>query len=88
MEMETGEADRLKGYKGVEAEKIGKEVDQRTMRRLIDPRKPTTEEVDEHELTHLPYRNWCPIRVMAKGKELHHRKSTDEPRGLSEYSFD
>ena len=25
---------------------------------------------------------------MAKGKELDHRKSIDEPRGLSEYSFD
>ena len=55
---------------------------------MIDPRKPTQEEVDEHELTHLPYRNWCPICVRGKGKELDHRKSIDEPRGLSEYSFD
>ena len=51
--------------------------DSREMRRLVDPRRPSQEEVDEHELTHLPYRNWCPICVKAKGKELNHRKSIE-----------
>ena len=77
-------------FGGQEVKRIGKEDDERTdaVKRLVDPRKPTKDEVDYHELFHLPYRNWCPLCVRAKGKELDHRKSLDEPRGLSEYSFD
>ncbi len=55
---------------------------------MIDPRRPMKQEVDDHELTHVPYRNWCPICVRAKGKELDHRKSAEEPRGLSEYALE
>ena len=73
---------------GEEAVKKDRGEDGREVRRMIDPRRPTKQEVDDHELTHVPYRNWCPICVRAKGKELDHRKSTEEPRGLSEYSFD
>ena len=87
MEAEDGE-EKKGSFKAVDAERKGKEEDGRDMRKLIDPRRPTKEEVDEHDLTHLPYRNWCPICVKAKGKELDHRKSIDEPKGLSEYSFD
>ena len=28
-------------------------------RKLLDPKLPTRQEVEEHCLTHLPYRNWC-----------------------------
>ena len=28
---------------------------------------PSKEEYDRHCLTHVPYRNWCPICVQAKG---------------------
>ena len=59
------------------------------VKRLLDPRLPSKEEVKEHELSgHLPYRNWCPICVKAKGKDLDHRKDAGESRGLAEYSFD
>jgi hypothetical protein len=54
----------------------------------LDPRKPNQKEVDEHELTHLPYRNWCDICVKCKGKDLDHRKAVEEERGVSEYAFD
>ena len=83
-EVEEGNINKF----GEEAERIKRSGDQRYMKKLIDPRKPTQEEVDDHELTHLPYRNWCPVCVRAKGRELDHRKSIEEPRGLSEYSFD
>ena len=62
--------------------------DKRKVHKLVDPRKPTQEEVDEHELTHIPYRNWCPVCVRCRGKDLDHRKSVDEVRGVSEYAFD
>ena len=58
------------------------------MKRLIDPRLPTEEEVEHHKLTHLPYRNWCPECVKAKGKDLDHRGAVDKERRLSEYCFD
>ena len=91
MELEADEEE--KGdfiLEGKDAVRVGKEDEDRRdeVRSLIDPRKPTKEEVELHDLFHLPYRNWCPLCVMAKGKELDHRKSIDEPRGLSEYSFD
>ena len=71
-----------------EAEKLEAKEDSRKLRNLADPRKPTQAEVDEHNLSHLPYRNWCVICVKTKGRDLDHRKSIEEDRGLSEYSFD
>ena len=34
-----------------------------------DPGCPTREEVERHNVTHLPYRSWCPVCVQARGKE-------------------
>ena len=31
-----------------------------------DPGSATQAEIDEHDKTHLPYRSWCPVCVMAK----------------------
>ena len=62
--------------------------DKRAVRNLCDPRLPTEAEVDEHDLTHIPYRNWCPICVRCRGKDLDHRKAVGEGRGVSEYAFD
>mgnify|MGYP001254926542 CR=1 FL=1 len=62
--------------------------DGREVKRLGGPRRPTEMEVEDHERTHLPFRNWCSHCVKGKGKDLDHRKSIEEERGLSEYSFD
>ena len=40
------------------------------------------------ELKHLPYRNWGPACVKAKGKDLDNRGAVDKERKLSEYCFD
>ena len=51
---------------------------ERGMRRVVklqDPRRPTEEEVKEHELTHLPFRNWCKHCVAGKGTETPCRRS-------------
>ena len=37
-----------------------------------DPGSASQSEIDEHDKTHLPYRSWCPVCVMAKGKEDGH----------------
>eukprot|EP00435_Cladocopium_sp_Y103_P020287 s1005_g4.t4 len=36
------------------------------------PYTPTPQEVQEHNLTHLPYRNWCPICVQGRGRATNH----------------
>ena len=72
---------------GAEGEKIKAEKE-RKLQKLGDPRKPTQAEVDDHDRTHLPYRNWCPHCVQAKGKDRDHRKPMEEERGLNEFSFD
>ena len=45
-----------------------------------DPGNPTTEEVDNHFVTHFPYRSWCPVCVMAKGKEEAHFRSKEKEK--------
>ena len=43
------------------------------MRKMGDPKLPTQEEVDEHNIRgHSPYRSWCPLCVEAMGKDMAH----------------
>ena len=35
---------------------------------LPSPCKPCLREVEEHNATHLPYRNWCPVCVKSRGR--------------------
>ena len=74
--------------KGVEGEKIKAEKEAEGVKEILDPRKPTAKEVESHNRTHLPYRNWCPHCVRAKGKDLDHRRAVEGVRGLIEFSFD
>ena len=56
---------------------------------LRSPMKPSKEDVEKHCATHLPYRNWCPVCVKAKGREdAHARSSDDEKPGLPVVSMD
>ena len=36
--------------------------------------KPSKREVEEHMLTHIPFRDWCPHCVRGKSKATPHRK--------------
>ena len=40
---------------------------------IVAPYSPRQPEIDRHNLTHLPFRSWCPICVKAKGKATGHR---------------
>ena len=60
----------------------------RNPRKLLDPKLPSQQEVDEHCLTHLPYRNWCPYCVQGKGKSAPHFKRLPRTDGLTEIHFD
>ena len=73
---------------GAEGERIRAERDAERVRNVTDPRKPTEREIESHNRTHLPYRNWCPHCVRAKGKDMDHRRAVGDERILPEYSFD
>ena len=39
-----------------------------------DPRKPSQEEIESHNATHVPFRDWCPHCVKGREKDEPHRK--------------
>ena len=54
----------------------------------LDPKEPTKEEREEHEKTHLPYRNWCRHCVRGQGKEEPCRRSTSDDPNVPEIHMD
>ena len=57
--------------------------EERKPRRVADPTKPTKKEIEEREITNLPYRSWCWACMHGRGKEATHRRGR-EPGGLPE----
>jgi len=62
--------------------------DLRSMRKMIDPCLPTRAEVDEHEMTHLPFRNWCRHCIMGRGTERGHFKAERDQDAVAEVHID
>ena len=60
---------------------------ERKPKKMNDPKQPSDEERREHEMTHLPYRNWCKQCVKGRGKEAAHTRK-DEHGELHEVHFD
>ena len=70
------------------ADRIGAEKEGEYVRKLVDPRLPTKEEVEIHKLTgHVNYRNWCDICVRCRGKDLDHKSQEGKERTFPEYSW-
>ena len=59
---------------------------------LRDPGAPTEKEVEEHNVTHLPFRTWCPHCVAGKAQDRPHREVKDQdekqvPEIVFDYGF-
>ena len=50
------------------------EPGERKTKKMQDPKMPTRTEIEEHNLTHLPFRSWCRHCVRGRGKELPHKR--------------
>ena len=50
------------------------ELGERKTKKMQDPKMPTKTEIEEHNLTHLPFRSWCRHCVRGRGKELPHKR--------------
>ena len=47
------------------------------------PKEPSREEVDEHNVTHTPYRSWCPHCVSGRAKDYPHKRLEDDEKGIA-----
>ena len=68
-------------------ERVSKDREDENVRKMLDPKLPSEEEVTDHYRFQIPYRNWCPICIKAKGRDVDHT-STNRDRTISEYCFD
>ena len=74
---------------GLSAERISLEREDDVIKRIVDPILPSKSEVDRHFMSgHIPYRNWCPVCIKARGREMDHSQCADRERKIPEYSFD
>jgi hypothetical protein len=72
--------------KGIEQEDV--QSGARTCRKMPDPFEPSPQEMADHQLTHLPFRNWCRHCCRGRGIEMPHRKRPEAERVLPEVHFD
>ena len=72
--------DDLEGDKADEHDDVDEGRRPKALRR---PQTPTKAEWDEHVLTHLPFREWCPHCVAGKGVSSHHKTSKEPQLGLT-----
>jgi hypothetical protein len=71
---------------------MSEEVDEaRVPRAMESPLQPTTREIAERDLTHLPFRDWCTQRIMGKARNIPHRRQRDKehsvPHNHADYGF-
>ena len=55
--------------------------DERGVVKMLDPRQLSEEERRIHNLTHLPYRNWCEHCVKGRGREADHKQLKSQSEG-------
>jgi hypothetical protein len=86
MAAQDGSGELLVGDGGEDLDEHEETGTRRTIK-MTDPCRPNNEEVQEHEKTHLPYRNWCRHCVSGRGREMAHKKSSGTHE-LPELHFD
>ena len=73
---------------GDPVERLALEKEGAVVRKLVDPKLPSKEEVEDHYVRgHFPYRNWCHICVRAKGRDMGHQKEEGKDRKVPELSL-
>ena len=56
--------------------------------KVAAPTQPTDKEIQEHELTHLPFRNWCKECVQSGGMQAPHFRAKNDDRLIKEFHMD
>ena len=68
---------------GIESEGDEEQDESRVPKTKRSPGEPTNEEIRLHEVTHTPYRSWCPCCVAGRGRADPHMKSTFEEKAIA-----
>ena len=58
---------------------------ERKMKKVIDPLLPSAAEISEHQLSHVPFRNWCPHCVKGRAKEMNLSGNLEWSEGLMSF---
>ena len=68
---------------------IEEEEEAAPLKHAPDPAQPSEEEVENHRVTHYPFRTWCKLCIMGRGTGSPHRSSTGSsiPRIGMDYFF-
>ena len=82
------EGDEDEGAGGREESDEWEEFGNRKVVRKYDPRQPSQQEKEEHEMTHLPFRSWCKHCIMGRGREEDCFKSMEQERQVPEVHLD
>ena len=53
-----------------------------------DPGAPTEEQIEDHNVIHLPFRSWCPACVSGKAKDRMHCRIKNEVQEVPIIVFD
>ena len=69
-----GQRERAEEKEEDEAEECKPSNEEVLINVVKDPGLPTSQERERHNMTHNPYRSWCPVCVEARGKEDPHKK--------------
>lgn len=64
----------------IEAEEADNEV--RLPVRVHDPMLPNRADIDQHNLTHVPFRSWCEHCVRGRGEGIRREKVRDNPEQM------
>ena len=78
----------MRGEKVETAEEVTGETGRREILNMLDPKLPSRADIDEHELTHLPYMNWCRQCRLGRGRETPHKKGKDKELSMPEVLWD
>ena len=76
-------------FAGGEGEGEGNEEEAEEAKRKLEVRTPTKEEVRKHNVSHLPFRSWCPQCVAGRGNDDPHKDRAEHEGGRGpEVHFD
>ena len=59
----------------IHAEDVEGDEDVETSKVARDPKLPTPEQIEEHNCTHLPFRDWCSFCIMGRGRGSQHKRN-------------
>ena len=85
----ANEAEEIDVEEGVDGERLELDKEEDYVRKLKDPKLPSQAEVEKHwSMAHCPYRDWCPVCVQARGRDMGHMADKGDERRVPEYHWD